>query len=99
MLQWKLRFEPPPGDRKSPSDYIEGLDHPKDKAIIYEHLKMLRNLEPKDWSIKPIKRRNLKIYQLTAGNFRIYLDYADDTIVVFHVYSAKTGAWRTVKPE
>jgi mRNA-degrading endonuclease RelE of RelBE toxin-antitoxin system len=85
MPRWNMRFEPPPGERKSPADYIDGLDDPKDKALIYRHLRMIQNLEFIDWSVKPITRRKTSIYQLTVGNFRVYLDFKDDKIVIFHV--------------
>jgi phage-related protein len=86
MPRWKMIFTPPYGNKKSPKDIILKIKNPKEKATIYNHLKLICTLESQDWpDTKPIDHLTERIYQITVGNHRIYANIFEDIIIVTHV--------------
>jgi putative component of toxin-antitoxin plasmid stabilization module len=88
MPLWKIGYYPEQDDKKSPYTRIQSLTDVNEAVFINRKLELLADLNRMAWSnfveLKPIEK---DIFQITAGNHRIYLslDQRQKTIVVFHV--------------
>lgn len=76
---WKIIYSPEMGERKSPHDFINGIE---EKASIYLRLSTLENIKiPREWpGSKPITHDKTTFQQVTIGRYRVYifLDTRDD---------------------
>ena len=93
MATWKIVFYPPAGNRNSPVDALFDLCNQTEQALITEKLSVAREFEPWEWPnwIKLVSG----IYQIRSGDFRIYFDLDDNSIVVTHICRKTTPKAKT----
>jgi hypothetical protein len=83
MPIWDLDLFPSKGERNAPSDNLMAICNAEEIAHFRQKLRMLQELEYKDWNFKWLKKVR-GFYQLREGNFRGYLKIYGKKIVVFH---------------
>jgi phage-related protein len=95
MPVWRIVYFPRSGERHSPEDYIEGLSHLSEKALIRRRLETLSELQIGDWPEGWVKVHTGDIRQLYVGPNRILFCLDHRTIVVLHAFRKsghKTGS-------
>ncbi len=83
MAIWEKVFFPPEGDKHSPIDAIKNIQRPGDRALIMRRLDLISNLDIGDWPhwVKIVG----KTYQVTAGDYRIYVNLSGKKLVICHI--------------
>jgi phage-related protein len=85
MLLWKLVFYPKSGEKNSPVDRMNERDcSQKERASINAKLIQMQSMRKVDWPYnwaKPIE----ELLELKQGDFRVFHQLVEDTIVVCHV--------------
>ena len=89
MYIWKIDFFPPSGERSSPFDFVNGLSRESDAAAVIHRLESMRKMEMVDWPSAWVHKLVGKIYQLTAGAFRLMYCLDQGTIVVLYACRKK----------
>jgi hypothetical protein len=83
MAIWTVVFFPPSSNKYSPEDFVLSIDRKADIANIKLRLDTLSKLEIVNWPTGWIERYE-KLYQLKAGDYRLYLGLDGRKIVVCH---------------
>ena len=84
MAVWTVVFFPPSGHKYSPEDFVLSIDRKADIASIKLRLETIAKLEIVNWPNGWIERYE-KLYQLKAGDYRLYLGIDGRKIVVCHI--------------
>ena len=80
-MRWEIKFFPPSGEKHSPGDFIKTIANRTEATIIERRLETIRELELVDWPSAWVKKV-AGIYQLKAGDHRVYFDLDGRTIIV-----------------
>ncbi|MBN2549399.1 MAG: hypothetical protein JXB15_09595 [Anaerolineales bacterium] len=80
-MRWEIKYYPPSGERYSPKDFIQSITNPGEVNIIGRRLETISQLETYEWPTKWIKSIE-GIYQLTAGDHRLYFDLDGNRIII-----------------
>ena len=97
-MRWEITYYPPSGHRHSPTDYIQSLTNPVEVNIIKRRLETIAQLETHEWPSGWIKLIIKGVYQLTAGNHRIYFSLDGNKIIVV-CYACRKVSQKALKSD
>lgn len=83
-IYWRIEFFPPPGQRDSPSDYLDNSLTKSEKTQAVLRLNTMSQNQKGDWSHSWIHKIQDNVFQLTAGNHRFMYCLDSKIIVVVH---------------
>jgi hypothetical protein len=95
MSIWEYSYCPSEIINESPAEYIFRLnkDSPQETTIIVRRLDTICELEKHLWPpkwVKPIDKKAKNLYQLTAGNHRVYFGIYGRKLLIFYICRKKS---------
>jgi len=81
MYIWTDEYFPPSGEPYSPKDFIRSIQPQGAAAIIDRRIDSIKQMKSSDWPSSWVKKVD-NLYQLKAGDHRVYFDIVGDKIIV-----------------